>query len=249
MLRILAWNLMHGGGPTRTAEAAIYLTTARADVVVLSEFRAARGSQLLAGLADAGLTHALSALPARGGNTVTIASRWPLREARAPTPGPAGRLLGVEIMSLGLFVLGVHIPDESATSARDRAWSAALGWARLRAGNRAVVAGDFNTSREGIDPPRPGQTCAHCMGVLESLGYADAWRKTGGGTGTEKTVSWHGSRGERQRLDSVYASKSMSVHTASAWYDATCVQFRLSDHCAVVVNFDVGAPAEVARSF
>lgn len=239
MLRILTWNLMHGGGPTRTAEAAILLAQARPDIVILTEFRAARGSQLLSVLADAGLGHAASAPPARGGNTVTIAARWPLQNAAVPIPAPDGRSLSCEIPAVGLAVLGVHVPDESSVSPRDRAWSATLAWARGHAGRPAVIAGDFNTSRTGIDPDRENQTCEHCLGVLESLGFRDAWRAAHPGS---TAVSWFGPCGERQRLDAAFVSRPLAESIESAVYDAGCVELGLSDHAVLAVQLRLELP-------
>lgn len=230
---------MHGGGPTRTAEAAILLAQAGADIAVLSEFRAARGSQVLAALSDAGLPHAASAPPSSGGNTVTIASRWPLADARPPASAPNGRALMCAIPALGLSVLGVHIPDESAVSARDRAWAATLAWGREHHALPALIAGDFNTSRAGIDPPRDNQTCEHCLGVLESLGFADVWRRVGC---PEPGISWFGPRGERQRLDAVFASRGLAHTVESASYHDSCVQQRVSDHAMLHATFRLETP-------
>lgn len=239
MLRIIAWNLMHGGGRTRTAEAAILLAQARPDIVILTEFRAARGSQLLSALADAGLGHAASAPPARGGNTVTIAARWPLQNATVPNSAPNGRALACDIPAVGLSVLGVHVPDESAVSARDRAWSATIAWARGHADHPAVIAGDFNTSRTGIDPVRENQTCEHCLGVLESLGFRDAWRAAHPGS---TAVSWFGPCGERQRLDAAFVSRPLAETIESAVYDAGCVDSGLSDHAILTVHLGMQPP-------
>ncbi len=230
---------MHGGGPTRTAEAAILLAQAGADLVILSEFRAARGSQVLQALTDSGLVHAASAPPARGGNTVTIASRWPLVGAHAPASSPNGRALACEVPLLGIHVLGVHIPDESAVSARDRAWATTTAWARGHAAKRAIIAGDFNTSRTGIDPPRDGQTCEHCLGVLESLGFSDAWRKAGC---PEPGTSWFGPNGERQRLDAVFVSRTLASAIQSAGFDTSCVASRVSDHAVFKVELTIDRP-------
>jgi endonuclease/exonuclease/phosphatase family metal-dependent hydrolase len=240
VLRILAWNLMHGGGPTRTAEAAILLAHARADIAVLAEFRAARGSQILQSLADCGLTHAATAPPSRGGNTIAIASRWSLAHAHAPPCAPHGRVLACEVPALNLSVLGVHIPDESAVSARDGAWAATLAWARSHAERAALIAGDFNTSRTGIDPARDAQTCEHCLGVLESLGYRDAWRQAGC---PQPAVSWFGPCGERQRLDAIYVSRAWADRVDSVRYDASCVGTRVSDHAMLRVGLKAEVPA------
>lgn len=106
-VRILTWNILHGGGPRRTPEIALDILEQRPDVVILCEFRPGRGGQLRAVLADHGLTHQACASPtptltprsasaapttpntpttapngARtddpGKNSILIASRWPV---------------------------------------------------------------------------------------------------------------------------------------------------------------------------
>lgn len=230
---------MHGGGPTRTAEASILLRQAEADIVILTEFRAARGAQILQSLADGGLVHAVSAPPARGGNTVTVASRWAIKDAHVPHGAPAGRALACTFPALDLSVLGVHIPDESSVSARDRAWAATVQWGREHAAGLSVLAGDLNTSRTGIDPLRVHQTCEHCLGTLESLGFRDAWRVC---RPPEPGISWFGPAGERQRLDAILVSGPLTAAIKRAAYDSRGVDARVSDHAILTVELDVSTP-------
>jgi endonuclease/exonuclease/phosphatase family metal-dependent hydrolase len=250
-LTILTWNLQHGGGPIRMPEIAIYLAqqsrseAAPVDCIVLCEFRPTRSSQLAGVLADAGLMHSLIApAPREGANTIAVFARWPvlpndITRTHAPQGHPpGGRLLACSLQrETPVQLLGVHIPDESRPSARDACWDAALAWARASAQSCAVLAGDFNTSRTGIDPPRPGQTCEHCMGALTALGFTDAWRAMP--ESLKPVVSWRGPCGERQRLDMIFASASLTV--TRAWYDSWPLEARLSDHAPLIACVGVAA--------
>jgi hypothetical protein len=62
-MRILAWNILHGGSGRRLPEIVLALLGHRPDVVVLSEFRARLGGQIRGILADHGLSHQAATPP------------------------------------------------------------------------------------------------------------------------------------------------------------------------------------------
>jgi endonuclease/exonuclease/phosphatase family metal-dependent hydrolase len=255
-LRVATWNLLHGGGQQRTPAQAIRIAELAPDVLVLTEFRAARSSQLLAPLADAGLTHVALAPGPEKSNRVCVLSRWALEddgEARRVVPTSTSarartalgaRLLRVRVRAPGatLAVLGAHVPDEGDASARDACWAGVVAWARSHAGGEAILAGDFNTSRPGVDADRPGQTCTRRLGELETLGFRDAWRAARPG---ERADSWVGPRGERQRIDGVWLSAALLRGLQSACYDGVCDGERASDHALCWADFAL--PARVAE--
>ncbi|HYF13460.1 MAG TPA: endonuclease/exonuclease/phosphatase family protein [Phycisphaerales bacterium] len=229
--RLAAWNLRHGGGNERTPAQAIALRSLDPDVVVLSEFRAARGGQVGAVLADGGLPHSAVAPGGDRQNRVAVFSRAPL--AVVSDAGPRLLHARIDAGATPFSLLAVHIPDESSPTLRAGLWQATASFAREHARAPAIIAGDFNTSRRGADPSRPGQTCERWLGAVESSGFRDAWRLCGA-AGT--TPSWFGPRGERARIDMAYASESLRKTVAKCWYDASCVEAGLSDHAVLVLE-------------
>ncbi len=201
--RILAWNILHGGGPKRIPEIALSLLSHAPDIVVLSEFRHARGGQLRAMLADAGLEHHLSstntssnttdpAAHARG-NTILVASHLPIEPIHDGPALDAPRFLHARLNvtltpstpltpplppPLPLDLIAVHIPDQVEDGRKARFWRHLVNQAPTWSASPSVLLGDLNTARRGIDTLRNDfgvSSCADLMGAFATAGFQDAW--------------------------------------------------------------------------
>ena len=225
-VRILTWNILHGGGPRRTPEIALDLLAQRPDVVILCEFRPGRGGQLRAVLADHGLTHQACAGEAgkagEGGatrNSVLIASRWRMEELAEDLgagPGLRPRWLAVRVWPPGagaVDVLGVHIPDDTRPTAKAVLWQGVLGFAGPRAGGWCVVAGDTNSGRHGVDESGASFGCVTALGKLATMGYVDAWRRA---HPQSRESTWSHPFVGATRIDGVYVSASMAGRVSAA---------------------------------
>src|SRR5262245_45388589 len=74
-MRLLTWNLRHGGGAARMPRIALAILSHRPDVVVLTEWRRTTGGQIAGVLADHGLKHQVCTDPPHGRNGVLVAAR------------------------------------------------------------------------------------------------------------------------------------------------------------------------------
>ncbi len=234
-VRVVAWNLRHGGGNTRTPEQALFLQSLAPDVVALSEVREARGSQLRSMLADAGLTNWIEPKAASTRNHVVIASRFALTAIAKDTWRE--RFVAASIEQFGIAVFSVHVPDENNETARAEVWQLVVEQARSVRDSRAIIAGDFNTQRTGVkasaktthlenmptpNPSRPqreglseriawrggkrvGQTCERMMGMLATHGYVDVTCPSV----SSQQPTWFGPTGERHAIDGIWASKPL----------------------------------------
>lgn len=242
MIRLLTWNILHGGGPKRAPEIALRLIGHRPDLVVLCEFRRTFGGQIAAVLADRVLVHQASTEPGPGTNGVLIASRWPI--VRGPTPAGAvfeRRWLEVAVPSLELNVIGVHIPDDSRPDDKARCWRAVVDRGRELKMKKTVVLGDFNTGRHHEDEPGATLGCTGLMGALCTLGFVDAWRER---FPTGREYSWYSRTGAGFRVDHAFVSKPLRGELAAAWFSHAEREERVSDHSALLVELALGAPAD-----
>jgi len=232
-LTLLSWNILHGGGPTRVPEILLALVEQDADVVVLSEFRAARGGQIRAVLADHGWPHQAATATNARRNGILIASRTPL--APRPCAGFAsdGRWLGVDLPDVGLTVLGVHVPDDGERAAKAGYWRRLIDHGRMCAGSATVVVGDINTGRRGQDTEGTRFSCERQLGAFCSLGYKDAWR-TLNPDGRE--YSWVSHEGKGSRIDAAFLSPPLHGALESASYLHRHRESRASDHSPLVVS-------------
>jgi exonuclease III len=215
----------------------LFLLAHAPDVVMLSEYREGRGDQLRAMLVDAGLVHALTPDAPTHKNRVAIISRWALLPRYQHSWHE--RLLAASIPALDLDLVAAHIPDESAETRRASAWQGLAGLAKVLAPGRAIIAGDFNTARSGVDAPRPGQTCERWMGALATFGFRDCVVESARAAGITPLPTWFGPQGEAHRIDGIWASSSLFRACESASQDDSCVAAKLSDHALVVARFAV----------
>lgn len=246
MVRLVTWNILHGGGPVRTPEIALALHDLAPDVVALCEFRAARGSQIRGVLAGAGLTHQVSAC--RGdGNGVLLAARWALEPSQPCPAGFEGRWLGARCPALGVTLCAVHAPDETDRPRQAAFWASLIDLARHvenspDAGDSAlIVLGDANLGRRGQD----GETfrAEPLLGAFLTLGMRDAWRWA---NPDAREASWVGALGQG-RLDAAYLSRALWDAILGVRFEHGHREGGLSDHSPLVLDLDLTARGEAPR--
>jgi len=249
MLRVFHWNILHGGGAKRMPEILLHLLALKPDLILLSEYRTTVGGQIRGILADHGLEHQQTSLPAQHKNGLMWASRFPL--ARSPQPAPTGHGLSsrwLEILVEGhdLQLTGVHIPDDSKPTARAVCWQAMVASARLNREKSHIFIGDFNTGRHGLDEEGRTFTCTSQLGAVCTLGYADAYRVFAPET---REWTWHAparanvkpsntARSGGFRLDSALVSKPLLPWLARADYLHSVRETGVSDHSAMILELD-----------
>lgn len=249
--RVVSWNILHGGGH-RVPEIALTLLDLAPDMVVLQEFRPARGGGLRAVLSDHGLPHQLATSPAGGANSLLIASRRPIVPDPEPTPGddllhtlPAdleAKWLVARAPDFGLILAAVHVPDDSRPTAKALFWQHIVAVARRRRHEPLAFVGDFNTGRHRADEPDATFGCTRHLGTLCTLGFADAWRHiTGDHTTLEGT--WMDPSGSAFRVDAAMVADALLPRVRSARYCHGPRERRISDHSALVVDFSAHAAA------
>ncbi|MGD9935748.1 MAG: endonuclease/exonuclease/phosphatase family protein [Dehalococcoidia bacterium] len=245
MVRIVSWNIRAGGGQRATgiAEAIVSLSP---DIAVLQEFRGTPPSEALkANLVAAGLVHtwstASSAVPAA--NATLIASRLPGRRVtlRSRADEPL-RWSAVEVV--GLRLLGVHVPNEHT----GRKWpflESLLGVARSWRRHEALIIGDTNSGRPGIDEESAvfGPRYTAWFDRLEALGWRDSFRHLHAG---RREFTWYSPNGGNGfRLDEAFVSPRLAPgtrHVEHRWMARPGRPARrdgLSDHAALVVDIDL----------
>lgn len=242
-LRILTWNLRHGGGTRRMPEIILALAHHNPDIAMLSEFRGAPGGNVRALLADRGLPHHLIA-PARDTeNRVMIASRWPLLAITADADFPAGcnRWLAARVPDLDLTLAAVHVPDDSRRTEKLACWQFLVDFARKNAKLPCLVAGDFNSGRKGSDADEPLAGAA-LLGTFSTLGMCDVWRAL---HPDSRERSWHGHRGESSRIDAIFASEPLRKSLSDAYFSHAEREQGISDHSPLIACFQgvFGVPA------
>ncbi len=240
-MRLVTWNIRQGGGPSRLPEIALALVERRADVCVLTEFRVARGGALRGILADHGLEHQAVGPGADGGNSILLASRWPVENLGANDAGafPAGRWVDVRIGPLG--VSGVHIPDDSRRGEKAACWRHLVELARARGQGRWVVLGDVNSGRHREDEDGRTFSATALLGSFLTLGMLDAWRHL---HPRSPERSWaHPARGGT-RIDACYLSAELHKCLENSHFSHAERERGLSDHSLLEVEIQAATPVQ-----
>jgi len=239
-MRIVAWNILAGGGK-RVASIAKQLERWQPCVVMLCEFRGTPPSPTLAShLSRMGLTHQRSTAEAENPakNALLVASRWPLRCFHsAGEPEEPCRWLSVRVASPEPFSLGaMHIPNRSTGRKyvfHDAVVSLAGRWSR----RPAILVGDTTPGWPRLDEEVPffGPREATFLESVQSLGWGDAVRDL---RGRARAYTWYSPNGRNGfRLDQAFLSPSLLPRlegVSHVWAGGRAA--KLSDHAALLID-------------
>lgn len=240
-MRLLAWNILHGGS-RRMPEIALALLEQAADVIVISEYRSTMGGQLRALLAEHGWEHQRCTEPARGKNGMLLASRLPLLPeppTTRPRPDPPvdGRWLHAAIDTPSpIHLIGIHAPDGHGDPTLQTAyWRYLVETACAHKDDACVVMGDFNTGRHKADEEGKSFRCTSLLGLLCTYGYTDAWRSLHPQT---REYTWFSHKGGGFRIDAAYVSAPLAGRLTGARHAQELRAAGISDHAPVVIELN-----------
>ena len=245
-MRIVAWNIRAGGG-RRSDGITAQLVRWRADVAVLSEFRATEPSLCIAAsLAARGLSFQRTTSDPRNHarNALLVASRWPLRRlplAHAPHMGH--RWLAVNVAAPHRFaVLALHVPNRSSGHKDAFLDSVTRIVSRWR-GASGLLIGDTNSGRIRLDEESSAFDRLEdgWMQGLAALGWQDAFRVL---HGERREFTWYSPNGNNGfRLDQGFLHPRLvpGLRGASHHWGGHAGNRRdtLSDHAALVLDLDL----------
>jgi exonuclease III len=250
-MRIVTWNIRAGGG-RRVKQIASHIERWHPDIAVLTEFRATPPSCRLAdALAAQGLAHQRSALDAwrSSANGLLVAARWPLRPiALRRRPEERERWLCVRVEAPEPFALGaMHVPNR-VSGRKDAFHAAVLDLARRWRGGPALLTGDTNSGRIGLDEEVPCFSAREdgWMTALDAAGWHDAFRRLHGDDA--RAYTWYSpNAGNGFRLDETFVHRSLApnlIGAAYEWAQAPDSPRRdaVSDHAALIVDLAPSAP-------
>ena len=244
-MRIVSWNIRAGGGQ-RAQKIAEQIEAWRPDVVALNEFRATEPSRLLsARLRASGWIHQRTTADANrpSVNSILIASRYPVRTVRlVGAPDEPHRWLHVNISAPRAFaVVAVHVPNR--VSGRkfpflNSVMDAVADWR----GTPALVIGDTNTGRIGIDEESSAFNASEdrWMARMEELGWRDGFRHV---HADRREFTWFSpNAGNGFRLDQAFLHPHLVPRLTGVshhWAGASGGRRdQLSDHAALLLDLD-----------
>jgi exodeoxyribonuclease-3 len=246
-MRILSWNIRHGGG-TRLARIVEEIAAYDADVVALTEFRAEPGKALCAAFRERDYPYVETSSPVGTINGIAVFSRTPMRRAR-PCPAPhedAVRWLDIDLPEHGFGIGVLHVMAAGSSRnhplniAKVRFWDAVLRAAEARLPEPFLFIGDWNTGAHTIDEKGKTFVCSDEFLKLSALGWTDLWRHHNPGI-TEWT--WYSTlkgsvRGNGFRLDHAFATPSLRPRVRACRYSHKEREAGISDHSMCIVEVE-----------
>lgn len=245
-MRIIGWNIRAGGG-RRIEAIADQFARWRPDVVALSEFRGTPPSAWLAEeLAAQGLTFQRTTADPKAPavNALLVAARWPvrLRPARTAPSEPRRWLLAGVAAPQPIAIGAMHVPNR-VTGRKGDYLASALDVARRWRGGPAVLIGDTNSGRIGVDEEVPAFDRREDGWIqdLDRAGWADAYRAL---HGDRRSYTWYSPNGGNGfRLDQAFVHRSLRARLDRARYvwgtprgESAPRREALSDHAALIVD-------------
>jgi exonuclease III len=236
-MKLLTWNIQHGGGKRRT-DIVKSIVAHGPDVMVLVEFRTRSGRLLADDLANAGWTHQAGTWPDSNKNGVFIASRLPIVTLPHHSLAPdRDRWLEVEIPDAGCFLSGLHVHNWSTTNGvlKTAYWKSVVQMAEVRRETPTIFTGDYNTGKPHVDEPGTTLKGSEYMDAMEHMGWIDAWRSL---HPTEREFTWYSNVGNGFRLDHAYLSPKLADRYQNVIYSHAEREARYSDHSILLLEFD-----------
>jgi exodeoxyribonuclease-3 len=243
-MRLLSWNILHGGGGRRQAIAEA-ITAICPDAVILQEVRRFDGrgpDPLLEALADGGLAEQVLSPVVGRENGILIASRWPFQTSPlAQAPGQPVHILQAELPwprdggeeedGASLRLVAVHFPQKEA---QVPLFEALLALPEPWRKEPSLLIGDFNCGIPFADSDTRTFACTHLFQALLQQGWVDAWRSR---HGKAREFSWISARsGHGFRYDHALVSAPLNPQVKEVRYLHHLRQEGLSDHSALLVE-------------
>jgi exodeoxyribonuclease-3 len=233
VLRILSWNILHGGG-SRVEQVIAAISEATPDIVVLQEFRHGRHGQMITqALSAAGLEEIYA--PATDNarqNTLVVASRYPMQCEIFPDNAvrPARAVsAAVEVSAAFSFnILALHLPQKQAQIPY---FTSMLELPRTWLAGHSLLLGDLNCGIPFEDSETKTFYATHLFQQLLHLGWRDAWRKR---HPDAREFSWVSTRKQNGfRYDHALVSPLADEIIKSVSYNHVVREKKLSDHSSL----------------
>ena len=266
-MRFLTWNIQSGGGK-RVPSVVKELARLAPDFIALTEVTYSNLSAIRKSLDEQGCGHIATTCLEGTTNSVLVASKVPFVVTEEPMAHDPERWLSVEIDSLDLKILCVHIPGAtdnkfgtdgigiSGKKRKELFWDQVLEYAQRHKNDRTVLLGDFNTGLSEDAQGTPFELSDRIR-VLRLEKYSDTWRMR---HPKAREYTWYSKRRNKQlgtsedfngfRLDYIFVSSALKDCIVEAAHVDGVRKEGVSDHAILMADLSVGdlSTPEVAET-
>ena len=240
-LRILSWNILHGGG-TRCDQILAVIEKHDPDIISLQEFRHGNSKPvLLDGLKELGLdTVCAPETSSARDNSLIIATRLPMEAKAFPDSAIRGQsatkaiVASIEVSPMiDLNLIAVHFPQKKE---QIPLFDALLDLPQSWLDGHSLLMGDFNCGIPLIDSETKTFYATHLFQQLLSVGWHDTWRERNPDAREFTWVSTRKSNGFR--YDHALASSAVNELVLDVRYDHSVRKEKASDHSLLLIDLN-----------
>jgi exonuclease III len=233
-LRIIEWNIKHGGSRRRMPGIIDSIGRLDADIAILTEFHCDSEEIIRQGLAQKGLKNIINSNPMPRTNGILAASKEEISQIPIKHIPPELRHRWLELfVPCGDFrLLCVHIPTANKKKDKETFWKSILAYAGDMEDERALMIGDFNT---GLKQDAQGTpfVFSNYMDELISKGWTDAWRVR---NPEKREYTWYSNENNGFRLDYAFSSPRLRSEVIDVRYSHEPRQEGHSDHSTLILE-------------
>ena len=237
-MRIIEWNIRHGGSRKRTPGIIDSIGRLNADCVILTEFRCDSEEVIVQGLGHEGFKNIITSNPLPRTNGILVASKEGIIQipTKYVSPDLQHRWLELFIPSGGFRLLCVHVPTANKKKDKETFWKSVLTYAEGMKDERALIVGDFNT---GLKQDAQGTpfVFSNYMEGLVSKGWTDAWRVR---NPAKREYTWFSNDNNGFRLDYAFSSLKLTSEVIDVHYSHEPRLEGHSDHSILIIEINEG---------
>lgn len=236
-MRLLSWNILQGGGKRATGIADAIVDIAP-DIVSLQEFRNGKQAHHIVDALDRlSLTHRLVPDTQARTNAVLLASRHPLTatpftdDASDDIQPHLAISANINTPAFDFKILAAHLPHKKKQIPYFNTLLDNPGLLETP----AMIIGDLNCGIPFEDSDTKTFANTHLFQSLLQQGWNDVWREQHGQQAREFT--WISPRGNGYRYDHCLCNAQLKPYISTVNYAHNLRESQLSDHSALVIDF------------
>ncbi|WP_163970342.1 endonuclease/exonuclease/phosphatase family protein [Oceanobacillus halotolerans] len=238
-LKLLTWNIRHGGAKKKIKHIIQSFILHNADINVITEFRENEsGNKLHRSLHENGWVFQQGSNPPKGKNGILIASKIPFEVPvihHDYLPQAKHRWNEVHLNDFNLFILGVHIPSIGDKWGKENHWESIIQYAKHKLDSKSVIIGDFNTGLTEDGEGTPFKLVQY-MHELNDMGWIDSWRVY---HNRVNDFTWYSHADNGFRLDYAYVSPALKENILVSYHSHKERIDKYSDHSLVICELSV----------
>jgi exodeoxyribonuclease III len=232
-MKILTWNIRHGGAVGLIDNIYQSLKNHNSDIIVLTEYRMKKDDLLSDFLKKSGWSYQESSTTQNDSNGILIASKIPFKKKECRN----NRWLEVYFPDCGLSLLGVHIPGiHDKHYNKEKFWDTVLEYALKNDPNsNSMIIGDFNTGLAN-DAEGASFKLSKKMEDLIKYKWVDAWRHL---HKNDREYTWYSHAKNGFRLDYAFLNNTLCEKLVNAEISHKEREEKLSDHSPMFIELNL----------